>query len=54
MDSYVVANLAGSYQLTEGLQLFGRVENLFDEEYEEVYSYGSLGRSAFAGVRASF
>ena len=54
MDGYVVANLAGSYQLTEGLQLFGRLENIFDKEYEEVYSYGSLGRSGFAGVKASF
>ncbi|MDD3446951.1 MAG: TonB-dependent receptor [Zavarzinia sp.] len=54
MDSYIVANLSGSYDLTDNLQLFGRVENLFDEEYEEVYSYGSSGRSAFLGMRAAF
>ncbi|TDP44894.1 TonB-dependent receptor plug domain-containing protein [Zavarzinia compransoris] len=54
MDSYVVANIAGSYRLTDAVEVFGRVENLFDENYEEVYSYGSLGRSAFAGVKATF
>lgn len=54
MNSYIVANVAGSYELTDNVELYGRVENLFDEEYEEVYSYGSLGRGAFAGVKASF
>ncbi|MFA5119754.1 TonB-dependent receptor plug domain-containing protein [Zavarzinia sp.] len=54
MDSYTLVNLAASYDLTESVQLYGRVENLFDEEYEEVYSYGENGRTAIAGVKASF
>lgn len=54
MDGYTVVNLAGSYQVIDSVELYARVENLFDEDYEEVYSYGSLGRSAYAGVKASF
>jgi len=53
-DDYTLVNLAASYQVTETIELFGRVENLFDEEYEEVLGYGTPDLSAFAGVKLSF
>jgi vitamin B12 transporter len=36
------------------LEVYGRIENLFDQRYETIYRYGTLGRGAFAGVRARF
>ncbi len=54
LDAYTTANLAVSYKLHENLEVFGRVENLTNEHYEEVYTYGSLGRSGYGGVKASF
>ena len=36
------------------IELFGRVENIFDEEYQTVATYGTLGRSAYVGVRWAF
>lgn len=36
MKDYMLVNLAGSYDITKNLQLFGRVDNLFDRQYEEV------------------
>lgn len=54
MDDYTVVNVAGSYGLTENIQLYGRVENVFDTDYEEVYSFGSNGRLAIGGVKATF
>ena len=53
-EDYVVARLYGSYELSSSLSLFGRVENLFDEEYEEVDGYPALGVGAFGGLRYSF
>jgi len=44
-------DLFGSYQLTEKLEVFARVENLFDELNELVFGYGRPGRAAYAGVR---
>ena len=32
-DSYTVTRAYGSYELNESITLFGRVENLFDEDY---------------------
>ena len=54
LDGYVLADIRASYGLTDGIELFGRVENLFDEEYQTVSGYGTPGRAAYAGVRARF
>lgn len=35
----------------DNIEIFGRVENVFDENYEEVYTYGTPGRAGFAGLR---
>lgn len=54
LDDFVLVNLAGELALTAGVQLFARVENLADEDYEEVFTYRAPGRTAYAGVRARF
>ena len=41
-------------RLTDGLALFGRVENLLGTDYEEIFSYGGAGRAAYGGVRVAF
>ena len=46
-------DLNAHYQLTSRLQVYGRVENLLDRHYQQVFGYGAPGRSAWAGVRLS-
>ncbi|KQT32091.1 TonB-dependent receptor [Sphingomonas sp. Leaf412] len=52
MQDYVLVNLAADYRLTERLSLFGRVENLFSERYEEVFGFATPGAGGYAGIRA--
>lgn len=54
LSSYTLVNLAASYQVTDHMKIFGRIDNLFDKDYEEVAGYGTAGLSAYAGVRLSF
>ncbi len=54
LDQYTLVNLAASYDITKNFQLFGRVENLLDKEYEEVKGYGIPGLSFFGGIKLSF
>ncbi len=54
LDSFVLVNFAADYRLSKAVQLFGRVENLFNEEYEEVFTYRTPGRAAYVGIRAGF
>lgn len=52
--AFTLVNVNAAYDLASNIQVFGRVENLFDEEYEEVFSYRSPGVAAVAGLRSRF
>jgi vitamin B12 transporter len=54
LNSYFLVNLSASYKFTGNLELYGRLDNLFDEYYEEAWSYATPGRSAYAGVKVTF
>lgn len=51
LNDYVLVTLAASYRLTDNIEIYGRVENLVDRNYEEVFSYRSPGLGAFGGLR---
>jgi len=51
LDGYVLVDLRAAYPVTDKIELFARIENLFDEQYETAYRYGTARRGAFAGVR---
>jgi len=53
-DAYTVVNLYGRYRVSENVELFARVENLFDEQYQELAGYNSADASAFGGVRITY
>nr|WP_295670939.1 TonB-dependent receptor [Sphingomonas sp.] len=54
LQEYVLVNLNAEYKLTDRFSVFSRVENLFDERSEEVFSYAVPGRAAYGGVKARF
>lgn len=48
---FVVANLSGSWALTDRIDLTARVANLTDADYQQSLGYGEAGRSLFVGFR---
>jgi vitamin B12 transporter len=54
LDDYEVYDLSLTYALSEGFELFGRVQNATDEVYQEVVGYNTAERSAYGGVRLRF
>ncbi|WP_264210976.1 TonB-dependent receptor plug domain-containing protein [Leisingera thetidis] len=54
LPDYTTVNVAAQYELTDNVVLTGRVTNLFDEDYADVWGYAKRGRAAYVGVRASF
>ena len=50
LRGYTLVNISASYKINRYVHLLGRVENLFDQDYEEVFGYRSQGIGAFAGV----
>ena len=53
-EDYTVVRLYGAWQATPRLAIKARVENLFDEKYEQVHGDPQLGLGAFAGVEWKF
>ncbi len=53
LAGHFTADVYASHRLNEHLELFGRIENLFDAHYEPVAGYGAPGRAAYVGIRAS-
>lgn len=54
LDAYTLVDLRAAYEYSPALQIYGRIENLFDASYETTRRYGSIGRGGFAGFRWSF
>lgn len=54
LDDYTLVNFNARVKLTDSLAAFARVENLLGEEYEQVFSFVSPGRSAAVGIEARF
>ena len=50
LESYEVANVFMRYHLTKSLDLFARVENLFDKNYETAAGFNTKGRTAYAEI----
>jgi vitamin B12 transporter len=53
-DPYFLVNLAANYDLGKGVTLFARIDNLFDERYENPTGFQRPGFGAFAGMRINF
>ena len=51
LKSYTLVNLAATWEVTKHIQLFGRVENLLDRNYQEVFTFATPGRAVYGGVR---
>lgn len=54
LDGYGLLTLRASLPLGERFELYGRIENLTDTDYQTVAGYGTYGRSAYVGVRAKW
>lgn len=48
---YAKLDLYADYKIDERMSVFARIENVNDARYEEVYDYGTAGRSAYGGVK---
>jgi len=54
LDDFGVVDLTASYQVTDNFRIYGRIENLFDEDYQEVIGYNSAEQAVYVGLRLGF
>lgn len=53
-DAFWTADVRLAYDVLENVTVHGRVENLFDADYEETPGYGTAGRAVYGGVTVRF
>ena len=53
LDDYYLVNVNGSYNITESLNLYARINNLLGETYQDVYGYETLGQTIYAGIKVN-
>src|SRR5437868_13394830 len=54
IEDYSFVNIAAEYDVTPHFSIFGRVDNLTNEHYSEVFGFPALGRVAYGGVKVRF
>ena len=54
IEDYSFVNIAAEYDITPHFSVFGRIDNLANEHYSEVFGFPALGRAAYGGVKLRF
>ena len=54
LAGYATLALRGEWQAGGAVTLFGRIENLWDEDYQTAAGYATSGRAVYFGARARF
>ncbi len=54
IEDYNFVNLAVEYEWSPHLTIFGRIDNLTNEHYSEVFGFPALGTALYAGVKVKF
>ena len=51
LDSYVLLDVAARYRFGDNYEVFARIENALDEEYEDVFGFATPDLGASVGIR---
>ena len=54
IEDYSFVNFAAEYEVNPHLSIFGRIDNLTNEHYAEVFGFPALGRAAYGGLKVRF
>lgn len=54
LPSYTLVNIGTNYQLTNNVNVYIHLNNLFDKKYENITRYGQDGRNFYVGLKGSF
>lgn len=54
LKAYDLLNFRASWQISPSFAIYGKIENLSDENYQTTYSYGTSSRTFAIGLEAKF
>lgn len=54
LEGYSRADIRATYPVSDKVEFYGRIENLFDASYQTALGFNTPGRSAYAGIRVKY
>ncbi len=54
IEDYSFVNVAAEYEINPHMSIFGRIDNLTNEHYAEVFGFPALGMAAYGGMKLRF
>jgi vitamin B12 transporter len=54
IEDYSFMNIAVEYEINPHMSIFGRIDNLTNEHYAEVFGFPALGRAIYGGMKVRF
>lgn len=54
LPAYTVVNVGVNYQLSQNLNIYANLNNLFNKKYEQTLGYGQPERNVYVGLKGSF
>ena len=54
LATYWLVNVSAQYDVCKWLQIFARADNVFNEFYEEAWSYATPGLSTYGGIKITY
>ncbi|NOU07760.1 MAG: TonB-dependent receptor, partial [Hyphomicrobiaceae bacterium] len=54
LDGYWLVQAAASYKVAPNVEIYGRIENMLNQKYQEIYGYSAARLGAYAGVKINF
>jgi vitamin B12 transporter len=54
LPAYARFDVYADYKVNDTFSVYARAENLTDARYQDVFNYGTAGRSFYAGLRATW
>lgn len=54
LHDYLLGSVRVGYRVLPQLELYARMENAFDADYQDVVGYNTPGRTVYAGLRVAF
>jgi vitamin B12 transporter len=54
LKGFTLVNLSLRYDVAKNVQVYARADNLFDETYQEVFTFNAPGRAVYGGLRLRF
>ncbi len=54
LKPHTLVDLKLSYPISQSVEVFARMENVFEQTYQTILNYGTLGQASYAGIRYRF